>query len=101
MEEGINKGLARGAKKGDCPITALSSYICVYNNCLNVITVGAVFRVTAIIRVAAVFGALKIIFSDLYFFLHDNLQVDIEQKKKFFWEALFFIFKPHAFQVGF
>jgi hypothetical protein len=37
-------------------------------------TVGAVFRVTSIIRVAAVFGALKIIFSDL-FFLHGNLQV--------------------------
>ncbi len=31
-------------------------------------TVGAEFRVAAIIRVAAVFGALKIIFSDLFFF---------------------------------
>ncbi len=31
-------------------------------------TVGAVFRVAAIIRVAAVFGALKIIFFLIYFF---------------------------------
>jgi hypothetical protein len=38
------------------------------------LTVGAVFRVAAIIRVAAVFGELKIIFSD-FFFLHGNLQV--------------------------
>ncbi len=29
---------------------------------------GAVFRVAAIIRVAAVFGTLKIVFSDLFFF---------------------------------
>ncbi len=28
--------------------------------------------------------------------------IDLEQKKiKYFWKALFFIFKPHAFQVGF
>ncbi len=44
-------------------------------------TVGAVFRVDAIIRVAAVFGALKIIFSDLLF-LHENLQVEKNQNPK-------------------
>ncbi len=51
---------------------------------VHVHTVGAVFRVAAIIRVTAVFGALKIIFSDL-FILHDNLQVrkNHNQKKKF------------------
>jgi hypothetical protein len=55
-------------------------------------TVGAVFRVAAIIRVAALFGALKIIFSDLYF-LHDNLQVvkiqNQNKKFEFFFVAFF------------
>ncbi len=51
-------------------------------------TVGTVFRVATIIRVAAVFGALKIIFSDLYF-LHDNLQVGKNQNKKI-WKMFFF-----------
>jgi hypothetical protein len=37
MEEGINKELARGVKKGDCTITVLLICIRVYNNCLNVI----------------------------------------------------------------
>jgi hypothetical protein len=52
-------------------------------------TVGAVFRVAAIIRVTTLFGALKIIFSDL-FFLHDNLQVvKIQNQKKHF--EIFFL----------
>jgi hypothetical protein len=53
-------------------------------------TVGAVFRVAAIIRVAALFGALKIIFSDL-FFLHDNLQVVKIQNQKKNFEIFFFL----------
>jgi hypothetical protein len=53
-------------------------------------TVGAVFRVAGIIRVAAGFGALKIIFSDL-FFLHDNLQVGKNQNQKTNFEKCFFM----------
>jgi hypothetical protein len=54
-------------------------------------TVGAIFRVAAIIRVAVVFGALKIIFSDL--FLHDNLQDGKNQnQKKNFEKCYFYVF---------
>ncbi len=50
----------------------------------------AVFRVAAIIRVAAVFGALKIIFSEL-FFLHDNFQIRKNQNQKKNFENFFFL----------
>ncbi len=53
-------------------------------------TVGAVFRVAAIIRVVAVFGALKIIFSDL-FFLHGNLQAWKNQNQKKVLKNVFFM----------
>ncbi len=44
-----------------------------------------------IIRVVAVFGALKIIFSDLLF-LHDNLKVGKNQNKKIFKKYFLMLF---------